>query len=918
QLPEDSEQPVVAKLEFGADPIMWLVLMGDRTIQQMNQYVRNIIKKRLETIDGVGEVIIGGERERTIRVNLDLERMTAFQITTQDLFRAFQTEHVQLPGGYLNEGKTEELIRLDLEFHNVKELESMLVAYRDSAPIRLGDIAEIEDGLSDFRELAQLNGVPGVGIGVVKVNNANTVKIVKEVRERINNEIIPELPPGMQLHIISDKASYIEEIISGLEEHLVLGTLLAALVVWLFLRNITATLIVATAIPVSLFGAVFALYTLGYTFNMMTMLGLLLLIGVVVDDAIVVLENIFRTQETTDPNPETAAITGANQVVFAVIAASLTLVCIFAPVMFMEGIVALYIAPFAVVVTVGVLASLLVSITLTPMLCSRFIRVSREHGWLYNKFEQGFQGMEDLYRRILDWSLKFRWIVLVSTVVVVWLTGQVIGQLGGEFSPTEDESHYLVLLKTPLGSSIEYMQERLAKVEAIIAEQDEVVGYFSTVGRGRGGQVTTANMIVGLKPVRQRERHQSEVVADIREKLKNIPGLQIFVSEPSASSGGGRGEPLQFGLNGPNLYRVAELGEELRAKLANSPAFDTVDMDLQLNLPQIRLELDRVRAADLGLSTEDVTLAVNVLAGGFDVAKYNDDPGDGERYDIRLKAAEGQIKQTSDLSRIYLRGREGQMIRLDTIAHLEEGLGPITISRLNLQYTALFYINPAVSLSEGVEVIEETAESMLPSGYNINLVGQAEEFQKTVTYMIFAFATGILMVYMVLASQFNSFIQPLVIMVAQPLAIVGGIMGLWLAGHTMNLYSMIGLLLLIGLVAKNSILLIDLTNQLREQGQDVKTALRNACPIRMRPVLMTSLTVILALLPAAVGVGAGAEINAPMAVAVISGLTSSTLLTLVVVPVVYSLVEGGIIRLRKRRERKEATMQEVPVAGGGG
>lgn len=901
RLPKDADPPVVAKMDSGSMPVMWLALQGDRTQQQLNEYASNIIKKKLENISGVGEVRLGGRRDRTIRVQVDPQRMAALAVTPQDIVAAFSREHLQLPGGFLVQGNQEYLLKLDLEFHQVSALRTMTIAYRDGAPVLLRDVARIEDGMADYRQLARFNGQPSVGIGIVKISGSNTVSIVKEVKNRLDKEIVPALPPGMKITVASNDALFIEEMIKSLREHLLEGTLLAAAIVWFFLRSVRSTLIIAVAIPVSLLGAIAVIYFGGFTFNSMTMLALLLLIGVVVDDAIVVLENIFRHREEIDNNPVSAAVNGSKEVVFAVMAASLSLVCIFAPVIFMSGIIGMFFKSFAVVVTMGVLVSLFVSLTLTPMLCSRYLKVEKQHGKLYYALDALFHGLDNFYRRLLAWALNHRWKVVVLTVLIVLSSGFFFSKVGKGFLPEEDQGRFMVQCKVPLGSSIEYTNGRLAEVEKVLASHPEIATFFASVGAGQAGQVNQATVSIRMVPRDQRTVSQQQLIAKLRTELAQIPGIRAFPA-PVSMAAGGRSEPLQFVLSGPDLNEVARLATQLQNKLHSEvPGLGRVDLDLQVDLPQLAMQIDRNRAAALGLSASDIASAVNMMTGGVDIAQYNDDPGDGERYNIRIKAIDGAFTKPEDLRRIYLRAKDGSMVRLDTVARVQERLGPAVVGRYDLRYSATFFANPAgIPLGEATSKVKEIAEPMMPAGYRVKLIGQAEEFGKTVGYMLFAFALAIVLLYMVLASQFNSFIQPFIIMMAQPLAIIGGVAALWLVGHTLNIYSMVGLVLLIGLVAKNSILLIDLTNQRRESGMPIDEALRDACPIRLRPVLMTSATIILALFPAALGLGAGSETNGPLAVAVIGGMVSSTLLTLVVVPSVYSLVEGAVQRWKTR------------------
>jgi hydrophobic/amphiphilic exporter-1 (mainly G- bacteria), HAE1 family len=905
RLPEDADPPVVAKVETNSSPIYWMALQGDRTQQQLNQYALNVIKKRLETIDGVGEVRIGGRRDRTIRVNLLPARMASFGVAAQDITDAFRKEHIQFSGGFLTGRSTEHLVKIDLEFHSIDELGAMIVGYKDGAPVRLRDVAELEDGLNDFRQMARANGKPTVGIGVTKIPNTNTVAIIEAVEKRIAEEIRPQLPPGLDLLPVQNDALFIDEMVAALKSHLIEGTLLAALVVWLFLKSFRSTLIIATSIPVSLFGAIAVMYFFGYTFNSVTLLALLLLVGVVVDDAIVVLENIFRHRENLEPDRIKAAVSGSGEVSFAVIAASLSLAAIFAPVIFVGGILGQFLRSFAVVVTFGVLVSLFVSLTLTPMLCSRYLEVSEKHGRVYWVLERFFRGMEGAYRTTLGWGLGHRWSVVAIALALFVSSFYFFRALPIELAPQQDEGKFFVNIRAPAGSSIHYTEGKLSEAERIVSAYPEVTTVYGVIGLGSAGQVNQALLIVRMVPRGERSRSQQEVLEQLRRDLAAIPGVRAFPRAPGLVPRQ-RTEALQFVVRGPNLQEMGQVAIALQERLQADPEIGRMDTDLQLELPQLVLEPDRVRTAALGLTSSDVALAVNMLTGGVDIAKYNDQPGDGERYDVRVKAKEGEFQQQADLAKIYLRNRNGQLVRLDNVARFRETIGPAVISRFDLQYAASFFANPTVPLGAAVEKVRAAADESLPIGYTVSFIGEAEQMEKTSAAAMFTFALALILLYMVLASQFNSFLQPLLVMIAVPLAVIGGVIGLWIFRHSLNIYSMIGLVLLIGLVAKNSILLVDLANQRRAQGMSIDDALRDACPIRMRPVLMTSLTLILALLPAALGIGAGAETNAPLAIAVIGGMVTSTLLTLVVVPAAYSLVENW-------RER-----HHLPQAAGAG
>ena len=904
RLPQDTDPPTIQKVDSNAQAVIWLALTGDRTIQQLNLYATNVLKKKLETINGVGEVTLGGRRDRVIRVNLSPDRMAAYKLTSSDLINAFNREHVQLPGGFLVSSQTEKLLKLDLEFHHVSDLENLIIQHKDGAPIRLKDIATIEDSITDNRQVARYNGKPTVGLGIVKIANSNTVEIIKEVERRLNDEIRPNLPQGMNIDISTNDSIFINQMVSSLKEHLFTGTLLAALVVLLFLRSMRSTLIVATAIPVSLLGAIAVMYFSGYTFNSMTLLGLLLLIGVVVDDAIVVLENIYRHRENIDKNPMSAAINGSREVTFAVIAASLSLVCIFAPVIFMDGIIGMFFKSFGVVVTFGVLVSLFVSLTLTPMLCSRYLQVGKTDNKWSAAIGKRLNKLDENYHRVLAVTLNRRWTVLISTAIFVIVGGALaLTYVKKDFVPESDEGSFSINVKTPLGSSLEYTNERMKLVEALIAKHPkEVASYFSTIGAGSKGQVNQGNVNVRLVSKADRKKSQQALIKELKKEFDSIPGVKAIPS-PASIAKGQRSEKLQFNITGNNLEEIGQLSKAMQQSLSKNTEMGKVDLDVQLDLPQLDMEIDRQRATAMGLNASDVAGAVSLFAGGINIAKYNDTNGDGQRYDIRLKATEGELKQVADLSKIYLRSASGELVRLDSVASFKSTLGAAVIGRYDLQYSANFYANPSMPLGDAVTLVKETASKIIPLNYKLKMTGQAEEFGKTIKNVKFVFLLALILLYMVLASQFNSFVQPFIIMLAQPLAIIGGLIALLIAGDSLNIYSMIGLVLLIGLVAKNSILLVDLTNQLRESGASIDNALKAACPVRLRPVVMTSLTIILALLPAAFGFGAGSETNKPLSVAIIGGMISSTLLTLFVVPAAYSLAMNGLDNFKKKYKK---------------
>ena len=897
QLPDEAETPIISKIETGEIPIIWLALRGNRTLQDLSIYAKNVLKRKLETIDGVGSIVIGGEQERNIRVNLDFDRMSAFGITVQDIVMAFRNEHIKLPGGFLIDNSKEDLLKLDLESHNVEEIENIIITYDRNRAIKIKDIAEVKDDVRDLRSMGRFNGDPSIGIGVTKIRGENTVEIIEKVKAKIKSDIEPTLPAGMTLDVGTDDSSYIYELISGLGQNIFVGFIIASLIVLLFLRSYSSMAIVSITIPVSLFGAIFIMYAFGLTLNTMTMLALLLLIGIVVDDAIVVLENAQRNlNEDTPEERIRASITGANEVFLPIVSSTLVLVALFTVVFFMEGIAARFFRSFGVVVSTGVLVSTFVALTLTPTLASKFLKTKKESNRVFDGFNRRFTVIENRYREMIEWSLNEKKKVLSYAGLFVLLSFVGFTQLSGGFFPEEDEGQFTITVKTPVGTGIDYTNDRLSVVENLLEEYEDIESYFTIMGSGIESQAVNIGVVyVRLTPSNVRGYKQYEIIPILRERLNKIPGIKAFPA-PMSFASGTRGEAMQFTVSGPDLNILNESINAFLSKLAETPELGDVDSSIELNLPQVNLEIKRELASEMGLSTRLIAEAANIFAGGIDVARFNDAVGDGERYKVRLK---GQYDMSiDDLDKIYLRTPSKELVRLDTVATFKETVGPSEITRLDRMYSAYFYSDPTTSLSNAIQLIEDAAAETLPVGYEVGFFARAKEFKRTSNQMLFAFLTGLILVYMVLASQFNSFRQPLIVMISQPLAVIGGTFGIWIVGSDLNIFSMTGLVLLTGLVAKNSILLIDRTNQERQKGLEIDEALLNACPRRLRPILMTSLTLILAMMMPALGIGSGVELSQPLAIAIVGGMISSTFLTLVIVPIIYSSAEKR--KLRKR------------------
>ncbi len=889
ELPKEAEPPIVTKVDMGANPIVWLSLHGDRTAQQLDDFARESLRKNFENINGVGQVIIAGGRERQIRINLSLSKLAQYQLSPQKILEVLQKNHVKSPGGFLIEPQGKEyLIKLDLEYHTIDDLKQSIIGFKNQAPIYLKDIATVIDGLEDKRKYASFDGKETIGIGIIKIPTSNTHQVIKSVKEKLDLFILPTLPSGIKLEIATDDSHFIKDMFQNLSEHILLGTLLAAIIVMIFLNNIRSTLIIATAIPISLFGAIIMMYFCGLTFNIMTLLGLLLLVGIVVDDAIVVLESIFRQLKIDHFSRKESAIKGLSQVFFAVLATTASLLCIFIPVIFLGGIVGRFFTSFAVVVSSGILISWLVSVVITPTLCARFMKIDRSSSSTIENVSQYLSKLEIHYKTFLFWSLHHRKRCLLIVAIIVTCSFYFLSAVGKEFLPKEDTNRFLILFKAPLGSNIDYTISKLKKIELVLNHHENIKHYFSTIGLEQTRQVNEGRIMVILTDKSSRKESQTTIMETLRQKIRGIPGIQASLAPESIVSGD-RGEPVKFAIIGPDLEQVNQSAKTLYTMLNSHPSFSYVDLDNAGYRPLLKGDLDRNQLAKSLFTASDIATSLYILTGGLQVAKFNHQASQNHRIPIVLKADAYELSEPSHLKSIYLYNQQNKAYRIDQLIDFSLIVESSIIQRFDFQYTKQFFCTPSTTLGEAMSLIREIEKEHLPNGYRIKFLGQAEEFSKTTSYMIFAFTVALILLYMVLASQFNSFIQPGIVLISQPLAMVGGVFALWLFGQTLNIYSMIGMVLLIGLVAKNSILLIDLIN-LHRIHQPLLDAICSACPIRLRPILMTSLTIICALLPAALGFGAGAESNQPMAIAIIGGMLSSTALTLFIIPVIYSLV----------------------------
>jgi len=901
RLPDAVEPPVVTRRDVSRYAVIYAAVFSERSIPEVTEYIRRHVKPPLETIPGVAGVWVFGGQERNIRIWLDADALRARGLAASDILLALRREHVDLPGGLVEGARLEWAVKTDAQFRSVEALEGMVVAHRGDALVHLRDVARVEDGIEDVRSLTRFNGKPGIVIGVAKQSDANTVAVTNAVYERLD-ELRPLLPPGIE---IADRAGYIDFSLSIREAvdetlfALIFGGLLAVFVVFVFLRRTRPTLIVAAAIPLSVIATFGLVWLFGYTLNTMTLLGLTLSIGVVIDDAIIVLENIERHREGGKP-ASLAASDGTRQITFAAAAATFSVAAVFVPVAFAEGLIGSFLGEFGLTVAGSVVISLFVALTLTPMLAARMPPPkSHPEGGLYHRLEIGFGALERGYRTLLDWSLAHR---LLTTAIALGSFALAIffgSRLGAEFFPPSDSGIIFTRFQTPSGTSLEASADVLDQNQAFFLALPELGGMFGNLGRS-STDVALPNhgtMVATLVPRDQRTRTTHELVREARAWMAEIPGQKVRVMDPS----GAFASNVAFEVQLRGQVSLAELDRQatrLIQALERGGGFVDLDKSLKVGLPEVRVVPDRAKAAALGVDAATLAQVVQVMIGGLDIGTFKEA---GSRYDIRMRLERDDRATPSSVRDLYVRGANGTLVELRNLVRLETGASPSAITRVDRQRAVTVSGNlDGIVLAEAVERAREIAGELLPEGVTLRLAGDAESMQDAARQFLLMVGLAVLVIYMVLAAQFESFVLPLSVMLALPFSMVGALGGLLLAGMTLNLFSMIGIILLIGLVTKNSILLVDYANQLQAGGMDRMEAMRTAAPVRMRPVLMTAFSMIFGVLPAALGLGPGSETRAPMAVATAAGMFSSMLLTLLVVPVFYVSLDALGERARRR------------------
>lgn len=902
RMPTEIDEPIIAKVEADAQPIMYLSLTSTRhNPLELTDFADRFITDRVQNITGVAEVRIQGERRYAMRIWLDRARMAAYAITVQEIEAALRSQNVEIPSGRIESDNREFTVLSQTSLTSPEQFGEIVVKDVAGFPVRMRDVARVELGALAERNAAWFSGRPSVTIGIVKQATANPLDVSSGVGAALPG-ITEDLPDGMSIATSYDTSIFIDRSIKAVYTTIAEAVVLVVLIIFLFLRSLRATLIPLVTIPVSLIGAFALMYAFGFTVNTLTLLSMVLAIGLVVDDAIVVLENIHRHIED-GMEPNAAAIRGIREIAFAVIAMTLTLVAVYAPMAFSTGRTGKLFIEFALTLAGAVLVSGFVALTLTPMMCARLLRRESSHGRLYNALERAFEAMSNGYRRSLRAALKVRPLIVLLALVVAGGSWFFFTGLRSELAPVEDRGTITAIGVAPEGATMSFTADYARRVEDYFAKLPEVQNYLVIVGFP---DVTRAIAFARLKPWEERGRKQQDIVAEINRGLSQIPGIRLFATNPPSLGGGGaNSKPVEFVLRSSEPYaQIKTHVDRLLAEVQGDPALTNVESNLILDKPQLKVSIDRKRAADLGVGVDVIGRTMETLLGGRQVTRFN---MNGEQYDVVVQVA-GQDRNTpQDLQTIYLMGRGGAVVQLSSLVRIEENVAPKELIRFNQLRSATITAVPGsgYSLGDALGVLEAAAAKVLPATVQIDYSGQSREFRQSGSSIAVVFLLALFFIYLVLAAQFESFVDPLVIMVSVPLSLTGALAALWLAGGTMNVYSQIGLITLVGLITKHGILILEFANQLRDEGKDMVEALVQAAELRLRPILMTTGAMVLGAVPLALATGAGAESRRQIGWVIVGGMSFGTLLTLFVVPVAYTYLA------RKQRTRVAETVAQA-------
>ena len=929
-LPEEADAPIVIKADSDNQPILWFTLTSDRhSAMELSDYAKRVLIDRLATVPGVSEARISGERRQAMRIWLDKTALAARGLTVKDVEDSLRRENVELPSGRVESSQREFTVRTESGLKTPEQFRQIIVSNRNKTgyQVRLGEIAQVEKEAVNTRSFVRANGGPGIGIGILRQSKSNTLEVADGSRAEMLR-LTSVMPPGMKVEVNYDESTFISQSIYEVYHALVIALLLVVGVVFIFLRDWRATLIPSIAIPVSIIASFTVLALLGFSINVLTLLALVLAIGLVVDDAIVVLENIHRRMELGEP-ALLAALRGSRQIGFAVVATTLVLVAVFLPIAFLEGNVGRLFAEFAISVAFAVIFSGIVALTLTPMLCSKMLRPPQEEGFLHRMTEPGFEAMNRGYARALRWSLANPTAIVIVAILTSVAAVALFGMLKKEFAPTEDRGSFTIQVVGPEGASVDYMTKHLLNLEKEAMklfdakEADSVFTVLSSSSGNTLGAVNEGRISIRLKNWDERSRSTRDIIQELTPKLRDNPWIRAVAINPPGLGRRGSNSPFQMVISGNTYEELADLRDIIFDRAAENPNLINLTSDYDETKPQLRVDINRNRATDLGVTVRDIGETLQTLLGSRRVTTFTER---GEQYDVILQARSEDRVTPQDLANVYVRSsRTDSLVPLANLVTLSDIAASGELNRMNRMrsITLRAALAPGYTLGEAITYMENVASQILPPHVRIGYKGETRQFKETSNSLYVTFAMALLIVFLVLAAQFESFVNPFIIMLSVPLAVTGALAGMYVSDVTLNVYSQIGMVMLVGLVAKNGILIVEFANQLRAAGHDILSAVTEASIARLRPILMTSIATVFGALPLAFASGAGAESRSAVGIVVAYGVTFSTVLTLVVVPVFYLLlarrtkavshVADSILALERDETSKAASPQRQPA-----
>ena len=888
RLPDTVDEPIIAKVEADSQPVIYIAVdAGSLTPLEASDYVKRYVQPRLSVLPGAADVRIFGERQVSMRINLDRSRLAGYKLTVQDVEDAIRRQNAEIPAGRIESQAREFTVVAETDLRSADEFNAIIVANVGGYPVRLRDVGSAAIGAISERSVSRYNGKPSLNIGVIKQAVANPLELSKAVKDEVAL-INPGLPPGMKLVVAYDTSVFIDRSIKSVFTTIAEAILLVVLVIFFFLRSLRATIIPIVTIPVALIGAFALMYFFGFTINTLTLLAMVLAIGLVVDDAIVVLENIFRHIEEGIPRRQ-AAIQGAKEIAFAVVAMTLTLASVFAPLAFATGRTGRLFIEFALTLAGAVIVSGFVALTLSPMMCSLLLRHEEKHSWIYNFIERGLGGLTQGYRRLLTAALHARWLVGLLWLAMAGLGAFFFTQLKSELAPTEDRGVVFGLISTPQGSTPEYTAEQIRPVEQFYAQIPEAAAFTAIAGFPT---VVDGNAVLRLKPWEERTRRQQQIADELRPKFASIPGAIAFPINPPSLGQSFRSTPIEYVVMSQVPYaELQRIVDRFLEEARKYPGVQNLQTDLRLNTPEVRVTINRDKLSDIGIGVDTVGRTLETMLGGRQVTRFK---RDGEQYDVIVQVAPVDRSTPADISDTYVRARDGGMVQLSNLVDVREGVAPQSLNHFNrlraVKVTAT--LAPGYAIGEAIAAMNDAAKRALPTTAQTDLDGQSREFRSSGGEIYFTFVLALLFIYLVLAAQFESFVNPFIIMLSVPLSMTGALFTLWLAGGTLNIYSQVGLVTLVGLITKHGILIVEFSNQLRAGGQAMLPAVIEASVLRLRPILMTTGAMVLGAVPLALATGAGAESRTQIGWVIVGGMSFGTILTLFVVPTAYTLLAG--------------------------